>query len=567
MNKKWVTFCTVVMMLVSMSACGKSGTDKQAADQVYTNGSFYTMDNDGNVAEALAVKDGKIIFTGSSEDSAAYVGKKTETIDLEGQTVVPGFVDSHTHVGHTVEKMFAANLSDGESFEDYLVILKKYATEHADEPAVFGAGWISPYVDTATNPRAALDAIESERPMILIAEDRHTLWLNSKALSIAGIDGSTPDPAGGKIGRLANGEPNGILYETAAWGAIGKLPTFSMEQMKESLIAYDRMAAERGITQVNNILIYNEKAIIEALLELEKEKKLNVTHHVSFVIFPSDPPEKLDELLAWKDKLTGDKIQFNSIKLFDDGVVEGGTALLLEDYTHQHGYKGFSIWEEDAFRAMVQKVDAHDVQLHIHVIGDGALKQTLDALEAAKSTNGTDGLRHKITHLQLAEQSDIQRMADLGVIAILQPNWAYKEDGYYDQAVAYLGKERADAQYPLQSFVEAGVMVTGSSDFPVTVDWSPLEGVEVGVTRSALGDESRESALNPKEAASIDTMIRAYTINGAFANRAEKSSGSLEVGKEADFVVLNQDVFQIQPHKIAATKIVATYNDGVDVLK
>lgn len=556
-----ISLCSVVF--IGLVGCSKEEAgNKEAADQLFTNGTFYTMDDSKKTVEAVAVKNGEILDVGTLDEMEKYSSDSTKKIDLQGKTVVPGFVDSHTHVGNTVEIMFGAQLSDGESFEDYIEIIKEYMEKNPTEEAIFGAGWISPFLDKAENPKKSLDALSTEKPFVLIAEDRHTVWLNSKALEMAGISKDAKDPSGGKIGRLANGELNGVLYETAAWDAIGKLPTYSMEDMKESLIAFEEMALERGITQVNNVLIYNEEAIVDALLELEKENKLNVTHYLSFAVFPSDGENKLNEIKELKKKLTGSHVKFNAIKIFDDGVIEGATALLLNDYSHQHGYKGFSIWEDQQFFDTIKKIDKEKIQIQLHVIGDGALKKTLDALEEAKKENGTSGMRHKITHLQLASQEDIKRMGELEVTAILQPNWAYKEDGFYEQGIEYLGQERTDAQYPLQSFIDAGVRITSSSDFPVTVDWSPLEGMEVGVTRSALGDKERETALNPKEAATIEEMMKSYTINGTYANFAEKVSGSITKGKEADFVVLEQDVMKAEPHTIAATKILYTYNDG-----
>ncbi|MEG2539761.1 MAG: amidohydrolase family protein [Clostridium sp.] len=564
MKRTLVTLGLSFSLALSLIGCSSADSSK-SADVVFTNGNIYTMEKDSSKVETLAIKDGKIIALGKSDEVDKLKNDKTQVVDLKGKTLLPGFVDSHTHASNSVEILYAAKLSDGESLEDYVKIVKEYADKSKDKDTIFGAGWIVPLVHNDPNPKSYLDKISKDKPIILIAEDRHTIWLNSKALAMAGVNKNYTEPQGGKIGRLPNGEPNGILYETAAWSTLEKLPGFAIEDIKASIVEYDKLALERGVTQVNHILMYNQEPITNALLELEKEGKLNVVHHISYSVFPHEGASKLPFIKEMRDKLKGEYVKFLGVKMFNDGVLEGETAYLLEDYTHKPGYKGFSIWDEKDFNNAIKVFDKEKIDLHIHCIGDAATKYTLDAIEAAQKENRNKDLRHKITHLQLVKAEDVKRMKDLNIIAVPQPNWAYKEDAFYNQAVEITGQERADAQYPLGSLFKAGITVASASDFPVTVDWAPLQGIEVGVTRCALGDSKKETLLNGNEATSVEDMVKSYTINGAFGNYAENTSGSLKIGKDADLVVLDKDIFTIPNHEIATSTVVETYNNGKKV--
>ncbi|MEF9951979.1 MAG: amidohydrolase family protein [Clostridium sp.] len=564
MKRTLITLGLTFSLALSLVGCKGADTSK-SADVIFTGGNIYTMEKDSAKVESLAVKDGKIVALGSNADVEALKSENTKVVDLKGKTLLPGFIDGHTHAANSVEVTHAAKLSDGESLEDYVKITKEYAEKSKDKNVILGAGWIVPLVHNDANPKSHLDKISKDKPIILIGEDRHTIWLNSKALEMAGVTKDYKEPQGGKIGRLPNGEPNGILYETAAWSTLEKLPGFSKEDIKASLEIYDKLALERGVTQINHILMYNQKVVTEALLELEKEGKLNVVHYLSYSVFPHEGVNKMPYIKEVKEKLKGEYVKFLGIKIFNDGVLEGETAQLVEDYTHKPGYKGFSIWKAEDFKNTVKAYDKEKITLHIHNIGDAATKYTLDAIEEARKENGNKDLRHKITHLQLVKEEDIKRMADLNIIAVPQPNWAYKEDAFYKQAVEITGQKRADAQYPLNSLFKAGITVSSASDFPVTIEWAPLEGIEVGVTRCALGDAKKETLLNSNEAASVENMVKSYTINGAYGNYSESTTGSLKVGKDADLVVLDKDIFTIPNHQIATSKVLQTYNNGKEV--
>ncbi len=251
----------------------------------------------------------------------------------------------------------------------------------------------------------------------------------------------------------------------------------------------------------------------------------------------------------------------NTAKIFVDGVIEGGTGYLFEPYKHKPGYRGEPLWLPEQLNDITAALDEKNIQIHIHVIGDAAARIALDALEYAQKVNGKRDARHLITHLQLVAPEDIRRFSKLEVIGVPQPFWFSVGDYYWDLALPYLGKERADAQYPMRSFIDAGVTMASASDFPVTIPFDPLRGIQLGLTRSKIGLEP-EDILAPEERVSLEEMIASFTVNGAYANFLEHETGSLEAGKQADIVVLDKNLFAIPANEIHQTKVLLTLVGG-----
>jgi predicted amidohydrolase YtcJ len=244
-----------------------------------------------------------------------------------------------------------------------------------------------------------------------------------------------------------------------------------------------------------------------------------------------------------------------------DGVIEGGTAYLLEPYAHQPDFRGEPIWNPDLLNETSAALDKEKIQIHLHVIGDAAARITLDAIEYARAKNGKRDARHLITHMHLVDPADIPRFKELEIVGLPQPFW-FKVDEYYDElALPYLGKERADRQYPMQSFLDAGVIMASSSDFPVTIPFDPLIAIQTGITRSTP-KKTGGDVLWPEERSNLEDMIRSFTYNGAYANFLENEVGSLEVGKKADLVILEKNLFEIPVEQIAEVKVLLTMVEG-----
>ncbi|HDR7717127.1 amidohydrolase [Bacillus albus] len=557
----------MLFMLVGFEQAKKDAT--KLADTIFINGNVYTVEAKQPWAEAVAIKNGKIIYVGNTKGAKKYKNKNTKIIDLKGKMLLPGFVDSHLHASETVNSLYSVDLVNARTVDEYVQAVEQYRKEHSDVKVIHGAGWSNTLFSSSGPTKDLLDAVVKDIPVALISEDYHSVWANSKALEIAEITKDSPNPNGGVIERNENGEPSGTLRDTATNLVLDKLPKYNTEQYKEGLKTFQQLAASNGYTQVNDVVVPQQDTVIEALTMLEKEQALSIRHNLALTIQPNEGLERIPYVKEQRTKLQGPLVKMNSIKLFMDGVIEGGTAYLHEPYNNKPNYYGVPVWEQTAFKQMVQTLDKEKFQVHIHSIGDAATTETLNTLAIAQEQNGKRDSRHKITHLQLVKENDIARFKDLGVIGVPQPTWFLKDGEYFAQAVELLGEERANEQYPMRSFINKGVVMTSSSDYPITQGpyFSPLAGIQMGITRTSLQDTNSQNALNPKEKVSLAEMIKSYTINGAYANFLEKETGSIKVGKKADLVVLDKNLFKIPKHDIHKTKILLTLLEGKETFR
>ncbi|MGN4558986.1 amidohydrolase [Bacillus cereus group sp. MYBK5-2] len=557
----------MLFMLVGFEQAKKDTT--KLADTIFINGNVYTVEAKQPWAEAVAIKNGKIIYVGNTKGAKKYKNKNTKIIDLEGKMLLPGFVDSHLHASETVNSLYSVDLANARTIDEYVQAVEQYRKEHSDVKVIHGAGWSNTLFSSSGPTKDLLDAVVKDIPVALISEDYHSVWANSKALEIAEITKDTPNPTGGVIERNENGEPSGTLRDTATNLVLDTLPKYNTEQYKEGLKTFQQLAASNGYTQVNDVVVPQQDTVIEALTMLEKEQALSIRHSLALTIQPSEGQDRIPYVKEQRAKLQGPLVKMNTVKLFMDGVIEGGTAYLHEPYNNKPNYYGVPVWEKPAFEQMVQTLDKEKFQVHIHSIGDAATTETLNTLAIAQEQNGKRDSRHKITHLQLVKENDIARFKDLGVIGVPQPTWFLKDGEYFAQAVELLGEERANEQYPMRSFIDKGVVMASSSDYPITQGpyFSPLAGIQMGITRTSLQDTNSQNALNPKEKVSLAEMIKSYTINGAYANFLEKETGSIKVGKKADLVVLDQNLFKIPKHDIHKTKILLTLLEGKETFR
>ncbi|MHA4261553.1 amidohydrolase [Bacillus cereus] len=557
----------MLFMLVGFKQAKKDTT--KLADTIFINGNVYTVEAKQPWAEAVAIKNGKIIYVGNTKGAKKYRNKNTKIIDLEGKMLLPGFVDSHLHASETVNSLYSVDLANARTIDEYVQAVEQYRNEHSDVKVIHGAGWSNTLFSSSGPTKDLLDAVVKDIPVALISEDYHSVWANSKALEIAEITKDTQNPTGGVIERNENGEPSGTLRDTATNLVLDKLPKYNTEQYKEGLKTFQQLAASNGYTQVNDVVVPQQDTVIEALTMLEKEQALSIRHSLALTIQPSEGQDRIPYVKEQRAKLQGPLVKMNTVKLFMDGVIEGGTAYLHEPYNNKPNYYGVPVWEKPAFEQMVQTLDKEKFQAHIHSIGDAATTETLNTLAIAQEQNGKRDSRHKITHLQLVKENDIARFKDLGVIGVPQPTWFLKDGEYFAQAVELLGEERANEQYPMRSFIDKGVVMASSSDYPITQGpyFSPLAGIQMGITRTSLQDTNSQNALNPKEKVSLAEMIKTYTINGAYANFLEKETGSIKVGKKADLVVLDKNLFKIPKQDIHKTKILLTLLEGKETFR
>ena len=548
------------------------------ADLVLTNGYIYTVDKDRTVARAVAIADGTIIYAGTDEGTKNYTGEKTQVVDLKGRMLLPAFTDSHNHPDWAVTMLFDVQLYKAESAEDCLEKISIFMAEHPDIEALRGFGWMDDIFGSHGPTKEILDGIVPNIPAFLISESGHEAWVNSKTLELAGITRDTPDPAGGSIVRDADGNPSGTLKEWSAMALVANaVPTYTAGQMQEGLRYYQEKAHSMGITTSYIAEVMEDNpGDLKALRDFEASGEMTIRFPAAVLINPISDPAEIEgivkNLIELRDGEAGGNFEIIAAKLIMDGTLEGATAYMEKDYIYPPDTRGELLWVPDLYNEMCAAIDKAGMQIHVHSIGNAATRIALDGLSYARNKNGTRDARPILAHLQFVNSSDISRLAQLGAIAVPSPFW-FVIDIFYQQAVAYIGKALADRQYPMLSFFNNGTVVASSSDFPVVPVPAPLIGIEVGVTRkvpAGSGDYIQpdyDHSLNPSEKVTVEQMIESYTINGAYASFLEKKTGSIEVGKKADLILLDKNILQIPPEEIHTASVLLTYFEGREVYR
>ena len=568
MNGK-VTRSLLLAFLIAAAAAVGFGCpqDEPAAGLVLKNGFIYTVDAARTVASAIAVRDGKIIQVGSDRDAEKYIGKETVVIDLQGRLVLPGFIDSHCHPAYgAAHESFDIMFTGLNSIAEYKKAIRDFAAGHPGAAFIKGRGWKNTLFGKTGPDKKIIDEIIPDIPVALDDEGGHASWVNSLTLKLAGITRETKDPRGGVIERdPLSGEASGTLREGAAHLIAGLFPDYTVEQLMQAVEAYQKMAAAFGITTAHDATVDVNGNDFNAYKNLEKEGRLAMRFRASLFVDPTLGPGQVERLIAERAKNSGPLFQANGAKIYIDGVVEGSTAFLKEPYKHLPDSRGEPRWDADKLNEMCAALDRNKFQIHVHAIGDAATAMTLDAFAYAAGKNGRRDARNLITHIQLVDPQDIFRFKELGVVAVPQPYWFMKDDYYYNLQVPYLGQKRADEEYPMESFFKAGVVVASASDYAVTIPCDPLHAIQIGITRSVLGVTDPREILWPEERATLDQMIASFTINGAFANFLENTTGSIEVGKMADLIVLDRNLFKIPVNEISKVKVMMTFFAGNEI--
>lgn len=548
---------------------------EEAADLVFTNGHVQTLVSENDTAEAVAVRAGSIAYVGDAAGAEAFVGDSTKVIDLEGQFLCPGFMDGHLHGPQPYyEQMFQISIPDGTMDNDeYLRIIQAFVEEHPDDEVYYGG----PFMQNAymqpdgSNPgpqKDDLDAICSDKPVMIRDVSHHSYWVNSKALEIAGITADTPDPDGGSIVRNAAGEPSGLLTDAAKNLVASKIEVpYSVENMREAYDAFQGYCHSLGITGLTNINLSGEELIhAEALHQMDEAGDLHLRQQFLVWGQPGMGYTGIKEKLDAVERYESEMFQTGTVKIVYDGVTEGATAVMLEPYSPAagkgEGWMATSDWPTDEFNQVVAELDKNGYQVHVHAIGDGAVRTSLDAYEQAIAANGERDARHTMVHVCAITPEDIERAAQLKVVCDLQFLWMYN-DPLCHLETAFIGKERAFAMYPAKNMLEAGCILSGGSDGAVTA-FDPLLEIEVGITRNSPfpGEEDEDFYRWPEQGLTAYQMLEMYTKNVAYENYLEDVCGTVEVGKKADFVVLDRNILTVDPKEISETKVVRTISNG-----
>ncbi|MFC7741790.1 amidohydrolase [Nocardiopsis composta] len=516
---------------------------------VWTGGTVWTGEGDTG---ALAAAQGRIVAVGA--EAEALAGKAAEVVDLDGGLLMPSFGDGHAHPLFGGLEFQGPPVRDLADPEQVAAAVGRWAAEHPGAEWIVGGSY-----DPAIAPRGefdarVLDAAVPDRPVVLRAYDYHTVWVNSEALRRAGITADTPDPDGGTIVRRADGTPMGTLRE---WGAVDLvldlIPAEAAGDRIRALADAGRRYLRSGITWYQDAWVDPET--VGVYLEAARRGTLLTRADLAL---RADPEEWRDQLSLFPElrervgaePAAAELLTARTVKFFADGVIEGGTAALLEPYADCPHSRGMPVWPGAALAEAVAAFDRLGFEVHIHAIGDAGIRNALDALEETARTNPPRPRRPVIAHTQLVDPADLERFARVGAVANFEPYWAQLDPLQVDLTIPRLGEGRAALQYPMATLLRGGTRLSFGSDWPVSTE-RPLDGIQVAVTRRTFEGDPAEGWI-PEERLTAEQALTAYTAGSAYQAGAEHRRGTLRVGADADLLWLDRDPRAVDPMKIAA---------------
>jgi len=546
------------------------------AELAFVNGSVYTVDATRTRANAVAVEDGRIVAVGSDDDIRDRIGDTTEVVDLGGRMLLPGFQDAHVHpVSGGVDRL-QCDLHDLHTGEDYARSIQAYADAHPEREWILGGGWSMDVFPGGTPTKDLLDAVVPDRIVFLPNRDGHSAWVNTRALEAAGITAATPDPADGRIERGPDGEPSGALHEGAADLVSSLAPASTPEEIYAGLLEGQRYLQSLGITAWQDAIVSTGVWIDNYSAYLRAGETGDLTARVVGALWwdRDRGAEQVDDLLALRDRGHSGRFAATSVKIMQDGVCETFTAAVLEPYLDADGNvtdkRGISFVDPEALKGYVTTLDRLGFQVHFHALAERAVRECLDAVEAALEANGPNDHRHHLAHLQVIHPDDVPRFRRLRATANAQPLWAAHEGQMDDLTIPFLGEPRWRWQYPFASLVRSGAGLAMGSDWSVSTP-DPLEEIHVAVNRVAppsytYGNDNTDVFL-PDERLDLATAIAAFTMGSAYVNHLDDVTGSIEVGKYADLAVVDRDLFAHPVDEIASAQVDATFVEGVPVYR
>jgi hypothetical protein len=519
------------ILVTALSGFPACQPPRPAADLVLLGGTVVTMDSTAPQAQAVVVRGHRIAYVGREAEARRWVGPSTRVLNLDGRTVLPGFVDGHIHpVNGGVEQVAQCDLAAESTPAAIFARLRACLDAGSDSGWFLGANWQLPAFPGAAPRKEWLDSIVPDRPAYVTAADHHSAWVNSAALRRAGISRGTADPAGGRIERAPDGEATGTLRESAMALVGGLVPPPTGELRARGLRHALEQLARHGVTTV--VEAAAGRAQLDAYRALERSGALTARVVVAMRADPEAGPSQVDSFAAWRAEYRSDVIHPEQVKVFLDGVIEARTAAMLEPYTDRPGWAGVPNWSAERLDSLVTRGVAAGFSIHVHAIGDRAVRMALDAIERVEQGQPRDGRRHQIAHLQVIDAADVPRFRALEVVANFQPLWAYPDSYIVDLTWPALGPARSRRLYPIGDVFRAAGRLALGSDWNVT-SLDPLRGIEVAVTRRDP-DDSTGAALLSEQAIDLSAGLRAYTLGAAFAAGLDSLVGSLTAGKAAD---------------------------------
>ncbi|MCF2528477.1 amidohydrolase [Yinghuangia soli] len=545
-------------------------------DTVFSGGRVFTGDAAEPVDAAVAVAGGRIAAVGGAREIRGLAGPGTRVVDLAGGLLVPGFQDSHMHPVEAGVQLLRCDLSEAPGLAAYQEAIGSYARSNPEAAWILGGGWSMEAFPGGVPSRHALDAVVPDRPVMLRNRDGHGAWVNTRALEAAGLGRGTPDPADGRIEREPGGHPSGMLQEGAVDLVARHVPTTGDDEAYQGLLRAQEHLHALGITGWQDAIIGAFAGNCDNLpVYLRAAREEALTARVVGALW-WDRERGLEQIPDLEERrLHGRAGRFaaTSVKIMQDGIAENFTAAMLSPYLDRCGCatanSGLSFVDPGLLAKAVAELDRLGFQIHFHALGDRAVREALDAVQAAGEANGPRDNRHHLAHLQVVHPDDVPRFARLGATANIQPLWAVHEAQMDELTIPFLGPERAAQQYPFGDLRRAGARLVAGSDWPVSSP-NPLWGMHVAVNRLPPGGDlavagAAGKPFYPEQALTLAEVLRAYTLGTAWVNHMDDVTGSIEAGKYADLAVLDRDPFAGAPEEIGDTAVVRTFVQGEEV--
>ena len=552
------TVRTATLAVLLAAPLGAQSAAPRPADLVVQHAAIWTVDPAMPRAEAVAVVGDSIVAVGSDAAIRPWIGPRTTVIDARGRTLLPGFTDTHVHFLMGARALTQVALDDATDMASLRETLRRWRAQNPGTGWVVGRGWTYGMIGGDGMPdRRDLDDLFPDRPVQLSAYDGHTSWVNSAALTLAGITRDTPDPVNGVIVRDAAGNPTGALKERASALVSKLLPKPTADDDRRAMLAGLAYANRLGVTRVHSA--HGDYDMLPLLDSLRAAGALTVRFDVGvFADPPALTPAFLARLDSARTRYTGAWVSAGLVKLMIDGVIESHTAAMLAPYVTDSSSSGTLFWTPEAFTAAVTELDARGFRLMTHAIGDRGIRTVLDAYAAARRANGDRARIHRVEHIESIDTADVARFGRDGVVASMQPLHAYPEGaGVWSRAI---GPERAGHGWLWNQLRTGGATLGFGSDWPV-VTLNPWPGVQVALTRQTLQGQP-DAGFVPSERLDMATIIGTYTLGGAKAGGREEREGSIRAGKLADFILLARDPFSATPAEVAAMQVDLTVVGG-----